>query len=150
MGLKTPGLGILVMILAMVAVGAFASNRIGGWFVNVLQGVLERLPGLKKIYGAFRDIFEALMGNNKQFDRPVIISLTASGDVKTLGFISMQERIDALPGYIAVYMPQSFNVAGNLVLVPEDRVEKLDMNPAEAMTLMFSAGVVQKKTAEET
>lgn len=145
-GLDTPGLGALVIVAAMITVGAFASNKLGAWMVNLLQRIMERLPGLKLIYGVFRDIAEALVGNNRQFDHPVVISLTEQGDVKTLGFLSMQERLDAVPGYVAVYMPQSFNVAGNLILVPEDRVERLDMDPARAMTLVFSAGVVQKST----
>ncbi len=147
-GLDTPGLGALVVVATMIAVGALASNKLGAWLVNLLQRIMERLPGLKLIYGVFRDIAEALVGNNRQFDHPVVISLTEQGDVKTLGFLSMQERLEAVPGYVAVYMPQSFNVAGNLVLVPEDRVERLDMDPARAMTLVFSAGVVQKSTAK--
>ena len=143
-GLNTPGLGVLLLTVAMIVLGALASNRLGGRLVQLLQAILERVPVLKMLYGVVRDVVEAMMGNKKQFDNPVVVSLNDKGDVKTLGFISVQANIDAVPGFVAVYLPQSFNIAGNLILVPEDRVEPLEMDSAQAMALILSGGIVQK------
>jgi hypothetical protein len=46
-----------------------------------------------------------------------------------------------LPGHVAVYMPQSYNVAGNLLLVPADRVEAVDVPTSEIVTFVVSGGI---------
>jgi uncharacterized membrane protein len=123
-------------------VGFLTSNVVGKAVVRKAERWLERVPLLKLIYGSIRDLISAFVGDKKRFDRPVAVSLVAQSSAKALGFVT-RESMDELdmPGHVAVYFPQSYNFAGNLLLFPRDQVERLDASSADVMTFIVSGGV---------
>ena len=76
------------------------------------------------------------------FDKPVIATIGAGGSVKIVGFIT-RESLDnlGLEDHVAVYMPQSYNFAGNVLLLPKDAVTPLDIDSSQAMAFVVSGGV---------
>ena len=82
------------------------------------------------------------MGNKKTFERPVVVRLDQSNTIGVLGFVTCDHFDDpALAGHVAVYLPQSYNFAGNLIVVPKDRVAPVAAESAAFVTFIVSGGV---------
>jgi len=140
LGLPVPGLGVLIVVAAVTAIGFFASLFLIRPLMRALDGLLERLPLIKLIYGSVRDLLSAVVGEEKRFDRPVLVRV---GDaVEVIGFVT-RDSLDDLgaPGRVAVYVPQSYNFAGQTLVVARESLTPLSASGADAMTFVVSAGV---------
>jgi uncharacterized membrane protein len=70
------------------------------------------------------------------------VSLGAEGTVKALGFVTQESLAGyGLAGHVAVYLPHSYNVTGNLIVVPAAQVEPISAGGADIMTFIVSGGV---------
>jgi uncharacterized membrane protein len=137
-----PGLGIAVAVLLITLVGFLTSNVIGGAILAVAERVLTRVPLVRLIYGSLKDLIGAFVGDRRSFNQPVSVALTPDGEVRTLGFITRDTLGGlGLAGQVAVYLPQSYNFAGNLIIVPRERVQAVHASGAEVMTFIVSGGV---------
>ena len=136
-----PGLGILATISAIFLIGLLASNFLGRKLFGIVENIFTKLPLVKLLYGSIKDIVEAFAGEEKKFDKPVIASLGAGG-AKVMGFVTSQtmENI-GLTDYVAVYLPQSYNFAGNVLLFKKDSIQPLDIDSSKAMSFIVSGGV---------
>ena len=137
-----PGLGLLVTVLLVALVGFLTSNMMGHGALDATEAFLKRVPFVNLVYTSIKDLMNAFVGDKRGFDHPVLFRLSADTDVKLLGFMTR----DGIPGlnmpqYVSVYMPQSYNFAGNLLLVPRELVEPLDVASSEVMTFIVSGGV---------
>lgn len=137
-----PGLGLLVTIAGIFLIGLFASNFIGRMLFGLVDKLFKAVPLVKMLYGAIRDLVEAFAGEKKKFDKPVLVTLGPGLDAKVLGFIT-RETLEhlGLKDHVAVYFPQSYNFAGNVVIFPKKAVKPLNIESAEAMTFIVSGGV---------
>lgn len=136
-----PGLGILATISAIFIIGLLASNFVGKRLFGIVEKVFTKLPLVKLLYGSIKDIVEAFAGEEKKFDKPVIASLGASG-AKVMGFVTSQSMKNiGLTDYVAVYLPQSYNFAGNVLLFKKDSIQPLEIDSAKAMSFIVSGGV---------
>jgi uncharacterized membrane protein len=140
LNLAIPGVGFVLMILLMILVGALASNFFVRKFLELTNAIFTRAPLVRLIYAAIRDLLEAFVGDQKRFNQPVAVSLFDG--MRTVGFMT-QENLEflSMPGYVAVYLPFSYSMAGSLVLVPSARVERLAVDSASLMALVISGGV---------
>jgi len=69
----------------------------------------------------------------------------ASDGPKVVGFVTREDLdILSLPGHVAVYLPQSYNFAGQVLLIPTERVRPLDMDSSKAIAFIVSGGVLGK------
>ncbi|MBS1241386.1 MAG: hypothetical protein H6R40_813, partial [Gemmatimonadetes bacterium] len=89
-----------------------------------------------------KDLLNAFVGEERRFKQAVRVALTDDGKVSVLGFVTSETLADlGLAGQVAVYLPQSYNFAGNLILVPADRVTPLAADSTEVMAFIVSGGV---------
>ena len=140
LGLGVPGAGLAVSLILITAIGAFASNMIGKRLLALPDRILGRLPFVKLIYTSLRDFMAALVGERRSFDRPVLLSL--GGGVKVLGFITRDDLSElGLVDHVGVYLPQSINFAGQLVLVPRSHVQRLDLPATTVLPVIVSGGM---------
>lgn len=142
LGLPIPGLGLLLTVAAITLFGFLASNLITRGWLAALESVFARLPFVRLLYSSTRDLLDAFVGEKRRFDRPVAITLAPGGTLKAMGFVT-RDSLDVLgmPGYVAVYLPQSYNFAGNLLMVPASQVEAVPAESADVMTFIVSGGV---------
>lgn len=139
---KVPGAGLVLTIAAITLVGLLASNFAGRWIFAALEDLLEHTPVVKLVYTSLKDMVGAFVGEQKKFDRPVMVALTKNSDVSTFGFVTRTDlQSIGLLGHVAVYVPQAYNIGGNVIVVPADRVTPLDSEPAKVMTFIVSGGV---------
>ncbi|HEX3935229.1 MAG TPA: DUF502 domain-containing protein [Puia sp.] len=141
---RIPGLGFIVFIGIALIVGYISPSFIVSRLVEFMESLLERTPGIKFIYGAVKDFFEAFAGNKRKFTKSVLVSIVEP-DVWQVGFITQEEvREFDLQEYVAVYIPQSYAFAGHLYFVKRDRVRILtDISSADAMKFAISGGVAE-------
>lgn len=139
-----PGAGFLATFVTITLVG-FLARIIGlRWLFRQLDVLFARVPLVKILYTAIRDLTQAFVGERKRFDQPVTIAPTADPNLLLLGFLT-RDALDefGLPGFASVYLPQSYNFAGQLVLVPRDRIRSLDAGATQAMKFIISGGVAE-------
>ncbi|HQA06708.1 MAG TPA: DUF502 domain-containing protein, partial [Syntrophomonadaceae bacterium] len=137
-----PGVGFVTTILLIILIGFLVSNFLTKRIMLVLDNLFNRLPLVKLLYGSIKDLLNAFVGNKKSFSQPVLVKLTSNGDAHVLGFITC-ESLDnlGLDEMVSVYVPQSYNFAGQLLLFPRHQVTPLSINSAEVMTFIVSGGV---------
>lgn len=140
-----PGMGVLVTLAAITIVGVIASNFFTRWILDVVDNVFGRLPFIKMIYSALKDLIAAFVGDKKSFNKPVLVDLAPGGSVQAVGFLT-QESLDHLNirERVAVYLPQSYNFAGNLILVAPEQVTPLEADSGQLMAFIVSGGVTKK------
>jgi uncharacterized membrane protein len=138
---RYPGLGLLVTLVAVTVIGFLSSHVLTRGAVALLEGMLDRLPFVRLLHTSLRDLASAFVGPGKRFDRPVLVQL-APGGARFVGFVT-REALDnlGLPGEIAVYLPQSYNFAGQLVVVARESVLALPVASAETLAFVVSGGI---------
>lgn len=139
-----PGLGFLIILGAVVLVGWVSSFFVLGRVLSFFEHWLERAPGVKFIYSALRDFFEAFAGEKRKFDHPVLVNVKGE-EVWQVGFVTKEDMAQFdMADYVAVYVPQSYAVAGNLYIVPPSKVKRLPgITAADAMRFAISGGVTE-------
>jgi len=141
----TPGLGLVSVLFTIVVIGWVSSFFIVRRVFGVVGHGLEQMPGISFIYTSLRDFFEAFVGNKKRFTNAVLVNVFAD-EVWLLGFLT-DEEVDSFgvgAKYVSVYVPQAYNVAGQLYLVKRDRVKSIDhLSPPEVMRYAVSGGAVE-------
>jgi uncharacterized membrane protein len=139
------GLGILATISIIFLIGLLASNFLGKKLLGIVDKVFTKLPLVKLLYGSIKDIVEAFAGEDKKFDKPVIVSLSGGDGPKVAGFITSESLENfGMDDYAAVYLPQSYNFAGNVLLFKKDSIQPLDIDSSKAMSFIVSGGVSGK------
>ncbi|MNC87874.1 hypothetical protein D3C83_36400 [compost metagenome] len=89
------------------------------------------------------------MGPGKRFDRPVLVELIPGG-ARVVGFVTRDTlRSLGLPGHAAVYLPQSYNFAGQLVVVAKSRVKELSGESSDVLAFIVSGGVTDVPKEEK-
>ena len=144
---RIPGLGIVIAAAGITLIGYLTGNVVGTRLVSWLEKGLQRVPFIRILYAALRDLFGAFVGSKRKFDKPVAVEINRHG-LKVLGFLT-SERFDDphLAGHVSVYLPESYNFAGNLIVVPAERVHPLDADGAEFMAFIVSGGVTDMNAA---
>ena len=138
------GLGFVVIIVALIAIGYLSSNFITRRIFNLFDYWLEHTPGIKLIYSSIKDFFEAFAGNKRKFNRAVLINLHGE-NVWQIGFITNDNASElGLQDFITVYVPMSYSFAGNTYIVPHSRVRKIEhVSPADVLKYAVSGGIAE-------
>jgi len=143
-GLYFPGLGVIVTLAVIFLIGLLASNWLTNRLLHFVDRIFIKVPLLGSIYGIIKDTVNSFSANKKGFSRLVMVNM--SDELKLLGFLTNDEESTFIPkGYVAVYLMQSMQWAGNLILVPEEKVQQLEVSSEEALKFIASAGLLSKK-----
>ncbi len=148
--IKIPGLGLAATIAVITGIGVLTSNFLGRKAFEFIDRLFTKAPIVKLLYNALRDFVGAFAGEKKKFDKPAIVTISKESGAKALGFIT-RESLDhfGLKDHVAVYMPQSYNFAGQVLIFPKEAVTPLDINSSEAMTFIVSGGVAGQDTVNQ-
>ncbi len=140
--IDVPGLGLLLTVVLIFLIGFLASNFLGRKLFALVEKVFTGLPLVKLLYSAVKDMIEAFAGDKKSFDKPVLATLAPGGSAKVVGFVTRESLENlGLSDHVAVYLPQSYNFAGNVLLFPKEAVKPLDIESSQAMAFVISGGV---------
>lgn len=141
-GKRIPGLGFAIVIFIVLLVGRVSSSFFMSRLVDLLDGLLERTPGIKFIYKSVKDFLEAFTGNKRKFDKPVLANVDGP-DIWRVGFITQESAANfEMAEYAVVYIPLSYALTGVTYFVPKEKIKLLDhVSSAEAMKFAVSGGV---------
>ena len=142
-----PGFGVLVLAIALTILGAITANLVGRSLLAATDRILSRIPIVKNVYAAIKQLTEVLANNQQaSFDRCVMIEYPKK-DSWCIGFVSSnaQGEIGAKLGTskIGVFVPTSPNpTSGFLIYIEEKEVIPLEMTVEEGAKMILTAGLV--------
>ena len=139
--LPVPGAGFAVALALVVLVGFLASNFVTRRAFHAVERLFARAPVVKIVYSSLRDLTEAFVGDRRRFNQPVLVRLTPDGSLAAIGFVSREDPALVGPDRVLVYLPQSYNFAGQLLVAERASVEPLDLESSRALALVVSGGV---------
>ena len=142
-----PGLGVLMLVIGLTLIGALTAGLVGRWLLLTGERVLDKMPVIRSIYSATKQIFQTVFAQQSnafreavlvEYPRPGIwaiafITGTTSGEVQNL---TEQETVN-------IFLPTTPNpTSGFLLFVPREDVITLDMSVEEAIKMVISGGIV--------
>jgi len=147
MPFSIPGLGLLMVVILLILIGAFAAGYVGRLVVGLGEGLVEKMPVVRHIYGAIKQIFETVLAQQSTAFREVVVVEYPRIGVWSLGFITgpphheiQRASEDEL---ITVVIPTSpIPTAGFLLFVPRKDLVVLDMTVDEGLRVVMSGGIV--------
>jgi uncharacterized membrane protein len=138
----------VALVLVILGTGAFARNFVGAQAVAFGERILARIPVVRRIYLAVRQISEALFADRKGvFRRAVLFEYPRKG-IWSVGFVTAESsgEVDSeLPGvaHYHVFLPTTPNpTSGYLLMIPKEECRPLDMSIEDALKLIISGGAV--------
>ncbi len=145
-----PGLGLIAGFTLLVTVGLLVNAYLVRWFLELWDSFLERIPLVKTVYGAIRDLVQFLPAGGKRRDLQRVV-LASFGDAHLIGFVTREEvpeiaaanarAADVKENVVAVYFPMSYQIGGYTLYLPREKLTPLDMGVEEAMRLVLTGGV---------
>lgn len=140
-----PGVGFITTIILITFLGFLASNLFTRGVLGFIDSLFNKVPLVKLIYSSVKDLIGAFVGEKKKFDKPVLVTISKETDIKIIGFITKEDLQNfGLVEHIAVYIPQSYNFAGNLLIVPKSQVSVINLDSSDIMTFIVSGGISSK------
>ena len=152
-----PGIGLVVAVAALTLIGALAANVLGRFFVRIGERVMGRMPVIRGVYGAVKQIFETVLLKQSSTFREVVLVEYPRRDSWTVAFVTARPEGEikdmAPPDAIGIYVPTTPNpTSGFLLYVPRKDVITLSMSVEEGIKLVISGGIVtppdRRKTIE--
>jgi uncharacterized membrane protein len=137
-----PGLGILLMFILLTVVGFISSSFFVRPFIVITERMFHKAPLIGIVYSSIKDLFDAFVGDNQKFNKPVMVKMSEDSDNLKLGFVT-QEALSTVnvEDRVAVYFPHSYNFSGELFIVPRRNVVYLDVPSSDVMKFIVSGGV---------
>ncbi|ETX12343.1 hypothetical protein MUS1_01720 [Marinomonas ushuaiensis DSM 15871] len=145
-----PGLGLIASLGILILIG-FLVNLYGvRYLVKLSQNVFERIPLVKSIYGAFKDMMMVFNLSEKK-EMKSVVSIEWNG-AQVIGFVTGEKTGQRLFGgqdLVGVYVPLSYQIGGMTFYISRDRLTELDIGVEEAMRLALTAGVQSGPKTED-
>lgn len=139
---NVPGLGVAIIFVGVTLIGAFGSGLLVQYILDLVDELLERVPGVKVIYSSIKEFLEAFVGDKRKFKEPVVVELT--NGLHKMGFVTQKDlSIIEMDGFVTVYFPHSYNFSGNVYIAPVDKVRYIDANPSDVMKFIVTGGVTE-------
>ena len=146
---KIPGLGLIIVFVALTLLGFLTANLIGRKLVDFGESILSRMPIVRPIYRTAKQIFQTLFSKSESSFRRVALIEFPSPGMWSLVFLT-QSPTEGIAGrlpateHVSAFMPCTPNpTTGFFFYVPKREVVELDITVEQAMTVIMSAGIVQ-------
>lgn len=147
-GFAVPGIGIILAIFTIIAVGFVATNFIGKRVFMGVEGWFLKFPLIKQIYPSMRQIVKSLMSKDSPAFKKVALVEYPSKGIWSVGFITNEsfKKANDLSGRELVHVLIATTptpLSGFLILVPKEDVKILDISIEEGLRLIVSGGIVK-------
>jgi len=140
--LPYPGLGVLIILFVITAFGYLTTNFAFKTAGNWLDHIINRIPLVKLIYSALKDLLSAFVGDRKKFHKPVLVRINKDNSLYQIGFITQPDLTDlGLQDMVVVYFPHSYAFSGFHYFVPKENIKPLNIPGPVAMKFIISGGV---------
>jgi uncharacterized membrane protein len=142
-----PGLGLVTVVIGLTLIGALTAGYVGRRLLRIGDRLLARMPLIRGLYGAMKQIFETVLSKQSNTFREVVLVEWPRREMWTIGFITgrTEGEIKELTheDSVNVYVPTTPNpTSGYLVHVPRRDVVVLGMTVEEGIKFVISGGIV--------
>ncbi len=144
---QLPGLGLVLTFLVLVLIGWAAAGLLGRWLVRMSERLLARMPIVRNIYSAVKQIMETVLAQKSNAFRHVVLLEYPRRGIWTMGFVTgttggeVQNVVDA--ELVNVFIPTTPNpTSGFLLFVPKKDLYYLSMSSEEGFKMLVSTGIV--------
>ncbi|MEO8543311.1 MAG: DUF502 domain-containing protein [Betaproteobacteria bacterium] len=147
-----PGIGILVGVGFVLALGFLVSQPITARLLSWVELPFTRLPVVKSIYTSLKNFADYFSPQEQRVQQVVIVRMP-DRDLAMVGLVTRQD-MDGLPGplaradRVAVYLPMGYMIGGYTVFVPRSWTEPIDMTVEEAMRSSLIAWMAPGRPAQ--
>jgi uncharacterized membrane protein len=123
------------------------TSFIGRWLVSIGENLLERIPLVRSVYSALKNVLETVLRDNQDSFRRVVLLEYPRKGTYALGFVSGtghgEVQLATKENVITVFVPTAPNpTSGFLLYVPEQDTTPLKMTVEDGMKCVISAGVI--------
>ncbi len=148
--LYVPGTGLLLAVGLLIGIGVLIDLYVGRMVVDAMEAMIDRVPVVKSIYGAVRDLLQfAIPGKDEEARR--VVAWECKPGVWMVGFVTGPAFVpvgsDGLDR-VSVYFPMSYQIGGYTFLLPESELTTLEMTVEDAMKGVLTAGVMGRENPE--
>ena len=153
-GFRIPGLGFLLSGVVLLVTGIVVTNLLGSSMVKVWESLLARIPVVRAIYSASKQLTETLFsGSGKSFRKVVMVRYPHPG-MWTLAFLTGDGMAEANRktgrDLVNIFVPTTPNpTSGFFLMVPREDMIELDMPVDVGIKLILSAGAVSPESRPE-
>jgi uncharacterized membrane protein len=147
-----PGLGLVGGFIVVLIVGALVNAYAVRWFIEQGEQLLARIPFIKTIYGAAKDVTQFLPGQGELRDSRRVV-LWLCDNAYMVGFVTADQISPKMPqdvliDRLPVYFPKSYQIGGYTLYVLRSELIETDMSAEEAMRLTLIGGVNNETNKE--
>jgi len=139
-----PGLGIVLTVVFVFLIGLLVDNYITGRLFAWMTQIFERLPLIKAIYTPLKDLMALIPGKSSEKDRPqrvVLVQLEHLG-VEVMGLVTREDLVEIKEhDKVTVYVPFSYMLGGMTLIVPKEKVKKVDLPVDQAIKLSVTSWI---------
>jgi len=145
--LHIPGIGLIIAVVGLTLIGAATAGVVGRILLRWSERILARMPVVRGVYSAMKQIFETVLAKKSNSFREVVMLEWPRPGMWTIGFVTaaVEGEIAEIAGHdpIAVYVPTTPNpTSGYLMFVPRSSVVTLAMSVEDAIKYVISTGIV--------
>ncbi|WP_420348081.1 DUF502 domain-containing protein [Pelagibius sp.] len=142
-----PGLGVLVVVVGLILVGFLTAGFLGRSLVASGERLLARMPVIRSLYSAVKQILETVFKEQSQAFREVVLLEYPRADCWALGFITGSAEVgiqELTPDdTVNIFLPTTPNpTSGFLLFLPRGEVRALTMTVEEGIKMVVSGGIV--------
>ncbi len=142
-----PGLGLLIVCIGLTLIGALTAGLLGRMWTNLTENILNRMPVIRGIYSAIKQIFETVLSQSSQSFREVVLFEYPRRGSWAMGFITgrTEGEIQDLTedDVVNVFLPTTPNpTSGYLLFIPKRELVVLSMSVEEGIKMVVSGGIV--------
>lgn len=146
----TPGLGLVIVIAVLIAIGWVAASFLGRFFHKSIDRVLAQVPVVRNLYSTVKQIFETVLAQRSNAFREAVLVEYPRRGMWAIGFITgrTEEEVQNLTveETVNIFLPTTPNpTSGFLLFLPRDDVIPLSMSVEEAIKMVISGGIVTPK-----
>lgn len=146
-GFSIPGFGVIISIIIILFTGMIAANILGSRLVSLWEGILSRIPIVRSVYSAVKQLAETLFSPSGQSFRKVLMIEYPRRGLWTLAFQTGTDvgeaQLKTGEEVVNVYVPTTPNpTSGFFLMVPKKDIVELDMSVDEGLKMIISMGVM--------
>lgn len=146
-GFKIPGLGVILTLLLVLITGLIVANFFGRKLVDAWESILSRIPLVRTVYGAVKQITASLFSDASQSFREMALVEYPRKGIWVLAFVTgdTPKKFQEVAGHdlLSIYVPTTPNpTSGVYIMVPREDVKRLDVPVEVGLKMVLSAGVI--------
>lgn len=147
-GFQIPGLGVVLSMVLLLLTGLAATNLLGQRLASWGDRLLLRIPLVRSIYNATKQVINAILASDSKAFRKVLLIEYPRKGLYSIAFQTGGATDEVVAAcnceMLSVFVPTTPNpTSGFIMMVPATEVQVLDMSIDEALKYIISLGVMQ-------